>query len=103
MTARTLDRRQLLLAGAATVLLARHATARTAEPPAPPAIPVHRAWDEALRVELWPGQPPGASRFDPGSIPPDWPASYRRAVAMPDLRVFTPRQSNGRALLVMPG
>jgi acetyl esterase/lipase len=99
----TLDRRRFLLSTTAATLLMRHSPAGSAEPPAPPAIPVPKAWDDAPRLALWPGEPPGSATFVPGVVPPDWPASYARAVARPDLRVFRPGKSNGRAVLVMPG
>lgn len=97
-----LDRRQFL-AAAATTLVLRGGDANAAEPPAPPAIAVPREWDDALRLPLWPGKPPGAESFDAGVVPASWPASYRRAVAAPELRVFRPREPNGAAVLVIPG
>ncbi len=56
-----------------------------------------------MRIPLWPGEPPGAASFDPAAAPAGWPASYRRAVAMPELRVFRAEQPNGRAVMLIPG
>ena len=97
-----IDRRQLIAWGGA-LTLCRWQRARAAEPPAPPAIPVPPNWQRAPRLQLWSGSPPGSASFNPAPPPPGWPASYIRAVATPELRVFRPARSNGRAILVMPG
>lgn len=73
-----------------------------AEPPAPPPIKVPDNWRRAARIPLWPGLPPGASGAPPAA-PDGWPEAYRRAVAMPELRVFPAARSNGAAIIVMPG
>jgi acetyl esterase/lipase len=99
---RDFDRRQLLGLGAA-LLAGTSRVARGAEPPAPPALAVPRNWQNAPRLPLWSGKPPGAQTFSPPPPPGDWPASYVRAVAMPELRVFSPSRPNGRSVLVMPG
>jgi len=96
------DRRQLLALGAALIAGGTRA-ARSAEPPAPPALAVPRNWQNAPRLPLWAGMPPGAQTYSPPPPPGDWPASYVRAVAMPELRVFRPSRPNGRSVLVMPG
>jgi hypothetical protein len=44
-----------------------------------------------------------AAAAEPPAPPADWPESYRRAVAIPELHVFRPQRPNGRAVLVMPG
>jgi len=101
-----LDRREFMAMGASAALMAPELVAGAAaatEPPAPPAIPVPPEWDEVPRLPLWPGPPPGAASFDAGLVPPDWPASYRRAVAVPELRVFRAPQPNGRAVMLVPG
>lgn len=97
-----IDRRQLLTLGAA-LLLSRQRMARAAEPPAPQAIPVPANWLRAPRLPIWPGKPPGSDSFAPPPPPADWPGSYVRAIATPELRVFQPARPNGRAILVMPG
>jgi acetyl esterase/lipase len=97
-----MNRRRLLAMGGA-MLFGNLRLARTAEPPAPPAIPVPATWQNAQRLPLWPGDPPGLASFAPLPPPRDWPDSYIRSVAMPELRVFRPAQGNGSAILVMPG
>jgi len=52
---------------------------------------------------LWPGEPPGAAGFAPQPRPADWSPTFLSNVARPDLRVFRPTRSNGRAVLVIPG
>ena len=96
------DRRQALALGGA-LLFSGLKAGFGAEPPAPPAIPVPDNWHAAPRLALWPAQPPGVSSFRPPAPPADWPASYLRAVAMPELHVFRPARPNGRSMLVMPG
>jgi acetyl esterase/lipase len=96
------DRRKLLGLGA-LMLLGGSRAARAAEPPAPPSLPVPPNWQRAPRLPLWSGTPPGGETFSPPPPPRDWPASYVRSVAMPELRVFRPARPNGRAVLVMPG
>jgi len=97
-----LNRRQLLALGGALALGAMRA-ARGAEPAAPPAIAVPDNWKSAPRLPLWSGKPPGSPSFNPGPVPADWPDSYLRSVATPELHVFRPARPNGRAFLVMPG
>lgn len=103
-------RRRGFLAASGAALVASTLGARAGESrsptaglPAPPALPVSAAWDEAPRVPLWPRSAPGAEDFAPEPVPADWPASHLRAVAMPELRVFRPREPNGRAVLLVPG
>ncbi len=98
-----LDRREFIAIGASAALLAPRFAFGAGEPPAPPAIPVPPEWEQVPRLPLWPGQPPGAASFDAGRVPLDWPSSYRRAVDVPELRVFRPRQPNGRAVMLVPG
>jgi len=97
-----LDRRQLLGLGAA-LMAGGSGIARSAEPPPPPALVVPGNWKNAPRLPLWSGMPPGAQTFSPPVPPGNWPASYVRSVAMPELRVFRPSRPNGRAVLVIPG
>jgi acetyl esterase/lipase len=99
---RELDRRQMLSLGAAAALAGAW-PARPAEPPAPPSLPVPSNWQRAPRLQLWPGMPPGSETYSPPPPPSDWPASYVRSIASPELRVFRPARPNGRSVLVMPG
>jgi acetyl esterase/lipase len=98
-----LDRREFIAIGASAALFAPTLVAAAAEPPAPPAIPVPPEWEQAPVLPLWPERAPGGASFNPGAVPANWPASYRRAVARPELRVFRPRQPNGRAVMLVPG
>lgn len=75
--------------------------ARLAPPPPPKAVP--KAWLDASRVPLWPGNPPGAEGFKPQPLPSDWSPVFLRNVAQPDLRIFRPPHPTGEALLVIPG
>jgi acetyl esterase/lipase len=97
-----INRRHVLAVGAA-LLAGGSRVARSAEPPAPPALAVPRNWQGAARLPLWPGMPPGSETYSPTPPPRDWPASYVRAVAAPELRIFRPSRPNGRSVLVMPG
>jgi len=97
-----IDRRKLIACGAA-LMLGRWRTGRGAEPAPPPAIPVPANWQRAPRLPIWPDKPPGSESFAPPPPPADWPASYVRAIAVPELRVFQPSRPNGRSVLVMPG
>lgn len=99
---RDINRRTLLGMGAA-LTLAGTRELRAAEPPAPPSLPVPDHWQRAPRLPLWTGMPPGAQGYAPPPPPRDWPASYVRSIAMPELRVFRPMRPNGRSVLVMPG
>lgn len=97
-----LNRRTLLCLGAALIMV-DPSDSHSAEPPAPPALPVPHHWLDAPRLPLWQGRPPGAGTFAPPPAPSNWPASYVRGISMPELRVFHPERPNGRSVLVMPG
>jgi acetyl esterase/lipase len=97
-----IDRRQLLTLGAA-LLAGGSSVIRAAPQDTPPAIPVPDHWYKAQRIALWPVRPPGADGFKPSPSPADWPASYLRAVAMPEMHVYPARRPNGGAILAMPG
>lgn len=102
-TMRGISRRDALAMSGA-LLLARTESLFAAEPgPPPPALAVPAHWQRAPRLPLWPGQPPGAGTYSPATPPVNWPDSYRRSVAMPELHVFRPERSNGRAVLAIPG
>jgi acetyl esterase/lipase len=75
--------------------------------PEPLRIPVSRcaipaAWAEAEAIDLWPGTPPGGP-ISPGTRDPALPDSFLTHLDRPQLRVFRPEESNGAALLVLPG
>lgn len=74
---------------------------RLTPPPPPKAVP--KAWLDAPRIALWPGNPPGAEGFKPQPLPSDWSPVFLRNVAQPDLRIFRPPHPTGEALLVIPG
>jgi acetyl esterase/lipase len=93
-----------MLAAGASAQDAGQDAARPGKPlPPPPPRELPRAWLDAPSVPLWPGEPPGAAGFTPQALPADWSPVFLRNVARPDLRVFRPSQSNGHALLVLPG
>src|SRR5690348_15304053 len=74
---------------------------RLSAPPPPNALP--KAWVDAPRMALWPGEPPGAAGFRSQPLPSDWSPAFIRNVAQPELRIFRPARPNGRAVLVIPG
>jgi len=72
--------------------------------PAPPAVPrLPASWTNAATIPLWPADPPGADGFVPRAAPADSSPAFIRNVSRPNLHVFRPTQSNGHALLVIPG
>lgn len=98
------QRRGFLALGGALALsrvLPAVSESRLEPPPPPKSLP--KAWGEAPRIPLWPGEPPGAAGFAPQTLPADWGPVFLRNVATPDLRVFRPARPNGQALLVVPG
>ena len=95
-----LSRRETLLAGLATGLLASAADAAQ-QPGTWPEFP-------AEEIDLWPGTPPGA----PATLPVEQVIDGGNAqhhgrivkgIARPRMKVFRPAQPNGSALLVTPG
>jgi len=95
-----LSRRETLLAGLATGLLAQAANAAP-QPGTWPASP-------AEEIDLWPGTPPGAPAvlpveqvIDNGNA--DHHGRVVKGIARPRMKVFRPAQPNGAALLVTPG
>jgi acetyl esterase/lipase len=95
----------MALAAAALVSQAFAATpparGRLTPPPPPKAVP--KAWLDAPRIALWPGNPPGAEGFKPQPLPSDWSPVFLRNVGQPELRIFRPLHPTGEALLVIPG
>jgi acetyl esterase/lipase len=64
--------------------------------------PMPQSWIDAEQIAVWPEGPPSTG-FAARPLPPGWPDIMVRNIERPVLRVFRPAQSNGRALLVMPG
>jgi acetyl esterase/lipase len=95
-----LSRRETLLAGLATGLLAKAADA--AERPGTwPAFP-------AEEIDLWPGTPPGAPAVLPVEQVIETGTEQHhgrmvKGVARPRMKVFRPAKPNGCAMLVTPG
>ena len=81
------------------------ALAAAAPSPAAPArmTALPQAWTDADTVRLWPGDAPGVATFRAQPLPDDWPVGFLRNVRVPELHVFRPSRSNGRAVLVIPG
>lgn len=99
------DRRQLLMAASALVasggmVVASQAQAQPMGLPVLPPVP--DTWRNATVIPLWPDGPPSGG-FVEQSPSKGWPDAFVRNVARPELRVFRPQISNGRALLVIPG
>src|SRR5919199_1089917 len=95
-----LSRRETLLAGLATGLLAKAADAAQ-QPGSWPAYP-------AEEIDLWPGTPPGAPAVLPvEQVIDNGTAEHHgrivKGIARPRMKVFRPAQPNGAALLVTPG
>jgi acetyl esterase/lipase len=95
-----LTRRETLLAGVASGLLAKAADAAQ-HPGTWPAFP-------AEEIDLWPGTPPGAPAVLPveqvietGSD--EHHGRMVKGIARPRMKVFRPARPNGAALLVTPG
>ncbi|WP_448663854.1 alpha/beta hydrolase [Sphingomonas sp. CJ20] len=90
--------RRSFLAGAAGVATLGVARAQTLPklPPAPD------AWRSAEQIPLWPDGPPSGG-YAARPLPAGWPEIWARNVERPVLHVFRPAQSNGRALLSIPG
>jgi acetyl esterase/lipase len=106
-----IDRRRLLatagsalMAGVLPPGLASAATGNVRPPLQTPigASPLPARWQAAEAVRLWPGAAPGGT-FHPAGRAADLAATFLTDVAVPELRVFRPRQANGRSLLVVPG
>jgi acetyl esterase/lipase len=102
-----LARREFLALGGALWLAqasaedAKGSHAKLVRPPLPKSL--SSAWVQATTLPLWPGDPPGAAPLTPPPAPPDGSRTFLRNVTRPDLRVFRPARSNGRAVLVIPG
>jgi acetyl esterase/lipase len=95
-----LSRRDTLLAGLATGLLAQAANAAQ-QPGTWPDYP-------AEEIDLWPGTPPGAPAVLPVEQVIDGGNAEHhgrvvKGIVRPRMKVFRPAQPNGSALLVTPG
>ena len=86
---------------AAGAALTRAGAVSAAAAPAPVLPPLPVIWGQARSIPLWPKGVPGSGFTRQPAEPGD--TIYIRNVAAPDLRVFRPRESNGRALLSIPG
>lgn len=95
------DRRQFLLAASGLAALGGFGGVAQAQT-FPPMPPVPKAWGKATIIPLWPDGPP-AGGFVEEQLPQGWPGAFIRNIARPELHVFRPKVSNGRALLSIPG
>jgi acetyl esterase/lipase len=100
-------RRQFLAAASMLVLWAKIQASETERPGslAKPPLPGHlpQAWFDAPVINLWPEAPPGAAGFRVSERPADMPDVLLSNIREPSLRVFRPKQSNGKGILVIPG
>lgn len=97
-----IDRRSLLAAGSAGLLLASPLAAHPVTATSGPLGPLSPAWRAAEILPLWQDGAP-ESGFTPQPLPPDAPPGFFRNVASPTLHVFRPRTGNGVAVLLIPG
>ena len=97
----TPDRRQFLTAACGLAAIGGFGTAVRAQG-IPPMPPVPDTWGKAMVLPLWPDGTP-AGGYEPQPLPNGWPDAFVRNVARPELHVFLPKVSNGRALLSIPG
>jgi len=99
---RPVNRRQLLLGSG--LLLMNVAGLAAREPLNIPAGagPLPIEWAEARSIALWQGLPPGAPLVTPIKSDALGP-TFITGVAQPEMRIFRPEKSNGRAILTIPG
>ncbi len=97
-----INRRQVLLGSGALLMPAPALAARAALRIPAGGGPLPPEWTAAETIALWAAAPPGAPATPPVRSATLDPA-FITGVARPELRVFRPAQSNGRALLVIPG
>lgn len=98
-----IDRRTLLASiaiGAGGISGTSFAASQGARAPSP-GLP--SAWIDAESLPLWDGAPPGVAGFRIGSGADHFPAGMLTNIARPELKVFRPSTSNGRALVSIPG
>ncbi|WP_298189952.1 alpha/beta hydrolase [Novosphingobium sp.] len=96
------NRRQVLLGSGALLMPAPALASRAALEIPAGGGPLPPEWTAAEAIPLWPDAPPGAPAKPPVRSTTLDPA-FITGVVRPELRVFRPAQSNGRALLVIPG
>lgn len=96
------NRRQVLLGSGALLMPAPAMAARAALQIPAGGGPLPPEWTAAEAIPLWGAAPPGAPATPPVRSATLDPA-FITGVVRPELRVFRPAQSNGRALLVIPG
>jgi acetyl esterase/lipase len=95
-----LNRREALMAGLATTLLAPAARAARQDASWPPY--------PSEEIDLWPGMPPGAAAVLPIEQVVETGTEQHhgrmvKGIARPRMKVFRPSKPNGAALLVTPG
>lgn len=97
-----MDRRQMLL-GSGLLLMSLPANAAR-EPLKIPqgAGPLPAEWIAAPSIALWEGPPPGTPRVAP-KVSTTLDPTFITGVVRPEMRVFRPARSNGRAILAIPG
>lgn len=97
-----MDRRQMLL-GSGLLLISVPANAAR-EPLKIPqgAGPLPAEWIAAPSIALWEGPPPGSPPVAP-KVSTTLDPTFMTGVVRPEMRVFCPARSNGRAILAIPG
>lgn len=96
------NRRQMMLGSGMLLMSGPAIAAREALKIPQGTGPLPPEWVSAPAIPLWEGTPPGAPTVAPrpsGALDP----TFITGVARPELRLFRPVKSNGRALLVIPG
>lgn len=96
------NRREMLLGSGLLLMQTPVLAAREALQIPQGAGPLPPEWNLAEVVRLWNGPPPGASAAPPVKSA-QFDPTFITGVAQPEIRLFRPAKSNGRALLVIPG
>lgn len=96
------NRRQMLLASGVLLMNAPGLDAREALQIPQGTGPLPDAWTQAPSIALWDGPPPGAPASPP-VVSSTLDPVFITGVARPEMRVFRPETSNGRAVLAIPG
>lgn len=96
------DRRSVMLGAGAVALTGAAPLQQPAltNPPSAGAVPP--AWTDAERITLWDGDPPGGPVVPRPQSDRTEP-TYVSGIAIPELHVFRPARTNGRAILAVPG
>jgi acetyl esterase/lipase len=98
----SVNRRQILLGSGMLLMPSAARAARDVLQIPQGAGPLPATWTSAPTIRLWKAPPPGA----PATLPiksAQFDPTFITGVTRPELRVFRPAKSNGRALLVIPG